>query len=157
MKRSLILGLGVSIVTCAAAVAAPQDAAQDAKKGKTVTITGCLAAGPDAKIFVLNDALPEAAAKAEPSAVAGKSTEMKSYQVMLGEPTLKLTDHVGHKVTLTGTVEDKMADAGAPAPGAPTPGAPPPAATGTAGTAGAGKLANFTVTGIKHVATSCTQ
>ena len=144
MKRFMSLGIGVSIVACAAAVAAAQAPAQDTQKGKTVMVTGCLAAGADAKSFTLNDAMPATADK-EQSKEAPKSGEMKSYKVTADE-SLKLESHVGHRVTLTGTVEE-------PSAGAATPGA-----AGTAGTAGGGKpAASLTVTAMKHISPTCTQ
>ena len=141
MKRLMYLGLGVSIVACAVAVAGAQPPAQDAQKAKTVTLTGCLAAGADAKSFTLSDAIPATAEK-EQSKEAPKSSEMRSYRVTAGESSLKLADHVGHRVTLTGTVAEKEAGA-----------------AGTAGTAGTtGKpMASLTATSLKHVAPSCTQ
>ena len=57
-----------------------------------------------------------------------------------------LKPHVGHKVTLTGTVEDSAA-------GASKAGAPPEPA-GTSGKAGA--MPNLSVTSINHVAPTCT-
>ena len=109
-----------------------------------MSITGCLAAGADAKTFTLNDAMPAAAEK-EQSKEAPKSSEMKSYRVT-GESSLNLANHVGHKVTLTGTVEEK--GAGAAAPGA----------AGTSGTAAGGKsAASLTATALKMVSPTCTQ
>lgn len=148
MKRLMCLGVGVSVVACAvAAVGAQAPAAQDASKSKTVSITGCLAAGADAKTFTLSDAMPAAAAK-EQSKEAAKASEMKSYRVTAGDSSLKLTDHVGHRVTITGTVEEQTASAATPgAPGAP----------GTAGTTGTGKpMASLNATAMKHVAPTCT-
>ena len=143
MKRFMSLGVGVSIVACAAAVAAAQAPAQDADKAKTVTVTGCLAKGADATSFTLNDAMPGAAEK-EQAKEAPKSSEMRSYRVTAAE-SLKLEGHVGHRVTLTGTVEE--ASAGAAAPGA----------AGTSGTAGGGKpAARLTATSMKHISPTCT-
>jgi hypothetical protein len=144
MKRLMCLGVGVSIVACAVAVVGAQAPAQDASKGKTVTITGCLAAGADAKTFMLSDAMPAAAAK-EQSKEAPKSSEMRSYRVTAGESAVKLADHVGHRVTLTGTVEQTASTAA-------------PGAAGTSGTAGTGKpIASLTATALKHVSPTCTQ
>jgi hypothetical protein len=144
MKRFMSLGVGVSIVACAAAVAAAQAPAQDAQKAKTVTVTGCLAAGADAKSFTLNDAMPAAADK-EGSKEAPKSSEMRSYRVAAAE-SLKLENHVGHKITLTGTVEETTAETAKPG------------AAGTTGTAGGGKpTASLTATSMKHIAPTCTQ
>ena len=79
-------------------------------------MTGCLAKGADASSFTLSDAMPATADK-EQSKEAPKSAEMKSYQVVVKDTSLKLADHVGHKVTLTGTVDESAA--GAPKAGAP--------------------------------------
>ena len=144
MKRLMCI-VGVSVVAGAVAGAQAPAPAQDAQKAKTVTITGCLAAGADAKTFTLSGAMPATADK-EQSKEAAKAAEMKSYRVTVGESSVKLTDHVGHRVTLTGTVDETTT---ASAAGAGTPGA--------AGTAGGGKpMPNLNVTAMKHVATSCT-
>jgi len=144
MKRFMCLGVGVSVVAFVTATAAAQAPSQDAQKAKTVSVTGCLAAGADAKTFALNDAIPAAAEK-EQSKEAPKSSEMKSYRVTASESSLNLASHVGHKVTLTGTVEEKGA------------GAAPPAAAGTSGTAGGGKpAASLTATALKMVSPTCT-
>ena len=142
MKRLMCLGVGLAVVAFVAATAAAQAPAQDTK-AKTVSVTGCLAAGADAKSFTLNDAMPAAAEK-EQSKEAPKSSEMKSYKVTADE-SLKLTSHVGHKVTLTGTLEE---GAGGATPG--------PA--GTSGTAGGAKpAASLTATSLKMVSPACTQ
>lgn len=138
MKRLMSLGLGMSIVVCAAAVGAAQAPAQEAHKGKTVMLTGCLAKGADAKSFTLNDAMPAADKE---SKEAPKSSEMRSYRVT-GDESLKLQNHVGHKVTLAGTVEEKSAGTAGTA--------------GTSGAAGGAKPpATLMVTSIKHVSPTC--
>jgi hypothetical protein len=141
MKRFMSLGVGISIVACAAAVAAAQTPAQADQKAKSVTVTGCLAKGADATSFTLNDAMPAAAEK-EQSKEAPKSSEMKSYRVTAAE-SLKLENHVGHKVTLTGTVAESTGGT--------------PGAAGTSGTAGGGKpTASLTATSMKHISPTCT-
>ena len=142
MKRLMCLGVGLAVVAFVAATAAAQAPAQDTK-AKTVSVTGCLAAGADAKSFTLNDAMPAAAAKEE-SKEAPKSSEMKCYKVTADE-SLKLTSHVGHKVTLTGTLEE---GAGGATPG--------PAGTSGA-TGGAKPAASLTATSLKMVSPACTQ
>ena len=85
------------------------------------------------------------AAEKEQSKEAPKSTEMRSYRVSAPE-SLKLEGHVGHRITLTGTVEEAAA-------GSATPGA-----AGTAGTAGGGKpTATLAATSMKHISPTCTQ
>ena len=142
MKRLMCI-VGVSV---AAAVSANAQApAQDSQKGKTVSFTGCLAAGADAKSFTLSDAMPATAGK-EQSKEAAKAHDMKSYRVTAGEASLKLADHVGHKVTLTGTVEETAK------------GAAGGAGTSSASGSGAGSksMPSLTVTAMKHVAATCT-
>ena len=147
MKRELLVGvcLVVAVGSWAGYDVQAQAAAQDSK-AKTTSVTGCLAKGTDASSYMLNDAMPATAAK-EGSKESAKSAEMKSYVVMAKDASLKLDSHVGHKVTLTGTVEEM---AFSPAPG----GAKPGAAAGTAGKAGASP--HLMVTSMKHVAATCT-
>ncbi len=145
MKRQDFVGLGlvVALVSWAGNGIQAQGASQDAK-AKTTSVTGCLAKGADASSFTLSDAMPATADK-EQSKEAPKSAEMKSYQVVAKDASLKLADHVGHKVTLTGTIDESAA--GAPKAGAPEP-------TGTAGKGGS--MPNLSVTALKMVAPSCT-
>lgn len=70
------------------------------KMGKTITVTGCVAAGKDADHLTLTDAV-----------MTGEKTS-KSYDLMGGD----LKAHLGHKVAITGTLDamtmagkDKMA------------------------------------------------
>jgi hypothetical protein len=147
MKRQLLvcIGLGVSLVAWANAGILAQGASQDAK-AKTTTVTGCLAKGTDATSYLLRDATPAAPAAAakEPSKEAPKSAEMKSYHVVAKESSLKLADHVGHKVTLTGSVEDMAF----------VPKGETPKAGASAGAKGS--MQHLNVTAMKHVAATCT-
>ena len=120
-----------------------QGALQHAK-AKTTSVTGCLAKGADATTFTLSDAMPATADK-EQSKESATSSEKNIYAVVVKDASLKLDDHVGHKVTLTGTID--LSAAGAPKAGAPE-------ATGTTGKGGA--MPNLSVTALKMVAPSCT-
>ena len=144
MKRQEFVGLGlvVALVSWAGSGIQAQGAAQDAK-AKTTTVTGCLAKGADATTFTLSDAMPATADK-EQSKEAATSSEKRTYAVVVKDTSLKLADHVGHKVTLTGTIDES---AGAPKAGAPE-------ATGTSGKGGT--MPNLSVTALKMVAPSCT-
>ena len=144
MKRQVFVGLGlvVALVSWAGSGIQAQDASQDAK-AKTTSVTGCLAKGADATTFTLSDAMPATADK-EQSKEAATSSEKKTYAVVVKDTSLKLADHVGHKVTLTGTIEESAA--GAPKAGA--------EATGTSGKGGV--MPNLSVTALKMVAPSCT-
>ena len=175
-RQSLVgLGLAVSLVSWAVQGVGAQGASQDAKGtaakgGKTMTLTGCLAKGSDASSFMLNDAMPATAAK-EQSKETSKSADMKSYHVMTKDSALKLADHVGHRVTLTGTV-DEMAGSSAAGSATSSAGGRTGSAAGTGaaggttasgttaggtGAAKGGSMAHLTVTSMKHVAATCTQ
>ena len=145
MQRQKLVGLGLAVAlaswagTGMQAQGAPQDA-----KAKTTMVTGCLAKGADATTFTLSDAMPATADK-EQSKEAPKSAEARSYLVVVKDTSLKLESHVGHKVTLTGTVDESAGGAAK---------TDAPAATGTSGKGGA--TPNLSVTALKMVAPSCT-
>ena len=92
---------------------------------KTITITGCLerakesAATSDRTKFMLNNIVPNAPAATGTTGTSGseKAPAVSSYR--LDSDDSKLTAHVGHKIEVTGTVEDRPMNAsGASAAGA---------------------------------------
>ncbi len=96
MKRFLSLGIGLA---CAVFVAGSIQASQETKKAdEVVTVTGCLEKGGDANTFKLSHT-------ADTAGAATKAAEaMKPDYELIGAPaSLKLSEHVGHKVTVTGT------------------------------------------------------
>jgi hypothetical protein len=152
-QRLMCIGLVVSLLAWASVGAQAQAPSQDAKKTQTTALTGCLEKGTDANSFVLKDAMPAAAAK-EQSKEAPKSADMRSYHVMTKASSIKLAEHVGHKVTLTGTLDERGGGSTAGTPKTGTAGS-----AGTAGTAGeskAGAMPHLTVTSMKHLAPTCT-
>ena len=95
MKRFLSLGTGL---VCAVLVAGSVQASQEEKKtDEVVTVSGCLEKGDDANTFKLTHTADNAGA-------ATKAAEaMKPDYELIGAPaSLKLSEHVGHKVTITG-------------------------------------------------------
>jgi hypothetical protein len=93
----------------------PMQEAKDA--GKNVTVTGCLKAGDSADSFTLSDLKwkdDKAVGTSGSAAPAISATSLK----VIGGPSAKLSDHVGHTVEVTGSIDkgdkDKAA-AGAPA------------------------------------------
>src|SRR4029453_13649074 len=95
MKGFLSLGTGI---VCAVLEAGSIQASQEKKKaGEVVTVTGCLEKGDDANTFKLTHT-------ADTAGVATKAAEaMKPDYELIGAPaSLKLSEHVGHKVTVTG-------------------------------------------------------
>jgi hypothetical protein len=98
MKRFLSFTVGIaSAVLIAGTIQI--SASQEAQKADEVTtITGCLEKGDDANDFKLTHTADKAGA-------ATKAAEaMKPDYELIGAPaSLKLSEHVGHKVTVTGT------------------------------------------------------
>src|SRR3954453_848583 len=139
MQRIAMLA---ATVVCAIALtvglhAAPQAEATKGHDGKTKTMTGCLEKGDEANPFKLTHVADEAGA-------ATKTAEaMKPDWELVGAPaSLKMSDHVGHKVPVTG------------------PHASAAAAAKMEGETGAGKAKesmerHLKVTSLKHVAPTC--
>ena len=135
MHRVLNVGSAAVCVLCLAAFV--EAAPQKTKSGGTMTLTGCLEKGGDANTFKLTHVADEAGA-------ATKTAEaMKPDWELIGAPaSLKLSDHVGHKVTVTGT------------------GARADTAAKTEGKTGAAAAKESTerhlkVSALKHVAATC--
>ena len=108
--------------TQAPSTAAPATPAQraPASASKKITISGCVArqpegqsasAGAPAMPFSLTNAA--AAGASAPVGTAGASTVAKTYRLDAAESMI--SPHVGHKVEITGTVEEQTASAGASA------------------------------------------
>jgi len=116
--------------------AAPQKA--ESKVGGEITMTGCLQKGEDANTFKLTNI-------AEGAGVATKTAEaVKPDWELIGAPaSLKLSEHVGHKVTVTGTKVG--AEEAAKMEGE----------KGTTAKAGEAMGRHLKVTSIKHVAATC--
>jgi hypothetical protein len=97
MHRTLILRATVIwAVGSVGLAAAPRP--QATKAHHTMTLTGCLEKGDEANTFKLTHVADEAGA-------ATKTAEaMKPDWELIGAPaSLKISEHVGHKVTVTGT------------------------------------------------------
>jgi hypothetical protein len=108
------------------------------------TLTGCLKAGTEPDTFILTNVSAggsEAAQKSAPGELAKADVSYK----LTADSSIKLKDHVGHKVEVTGT------------PGGKGFTATPPASTEKPGERSPAKaeMANFKVTNIKHISPSC--
>ena len=156
MKRMIAAGALASLVAWAGA---PARAAQTPEtKGKTVSLTGCLAKGETADSFTLNkatmagDKAAAAGAAGEKTGAAGEKTgaadaQGATYHLTPGK-VQKMEAHVGHTVQITGTIDASHDKSKAP---------------GTSGATGAGggttktkpAMQHVTVTGMKHIAGSC--
>jgi hypothetical protein len=106
-----------------------------AEKGQTWT--GCLKAGPEPDSFILTNisAGSDTAQKSAPGELAKTDVSYK----LSADSGVKLKDHVGHKVEVTGTLAGKGFTA------------TPPASTEKP----KAEMANLKVTAIKHISPSC--
>ena len=125
--------LGVSVGILAQDAAAPQTPSKSAA-AKTITVTGCVAKAQQAASAPTGTAGAAGAAATEketkfvlsgaaisPSATAGTagattpSTTAVASEYRLDADDAKLTPHVGHKVEITGTVDEPKGATQAPA------------------------------------------
>jgi hypothetical protein len=123
-----------------------QPAMQESKDAaKTVTVTGCLKAGDSAESYLLSDLkwsqdkAVGTAGSATPATPPVSATSLK----LIGSPSTKLSDHVGHQVEVSGTIGEK---ADKPAAAADPAARPAPAA---------GPQASLNVRNVRMIAASC--
>jgi hypothetical protein len=90
----------------------PQATAAD---DRTVTLTGCLAAGEQPETFRLTDVRPAEKATAKPGEMVG-TTGLKTGDAvqLIGTDAAKLKAHVGHTVSVTGMLVPGKEGYGAP-------------------------------------------
>jgi hypothetical protein len=122
--------LGVSVGILAQDAAAPKPESQSA--AKTITVTGCVAkaqpaatgtagaagaaaSAKDETKFVLSNASISPSATAGTAGAANPSATAIASEYKLDGDDAKLTPHVGHKVEITGTVDEAKGPTQAPA------------------------------------------
>jgi hypothetical protein len=146
MKRLVIAGALASLAAWSGASAQTDQAREG--KGKTVTLTGCLAKGDMADSFTLTNArMGGATAGTTGEKPTAKETAPVTYHLSPGK-TQKMEAHVGHTVEITGTMDTTADEKSAKS------GASSGAASGTSAKA-KGPMQHVTVTGLKHVSGSC--
>jgi hypothetical protein len=122
--------LGVSVGILAQDAAAPQSASKGAA-AKKITVTGCVgkaqqaatgtagvadpAASAKETKFVLSDAAMSSSATAGTAGAEAPPATAIASEYKLDAADAKLTPHVGHKVEITGTVEESTGATQAPA------------------------------------------
>jgi hypothetical protein len=111
---------------------------------KKITITGCLERSKESVAtsdrFILNNIVPNAPSMTGTAGTSGSEKAPKASSYRLDGDDSKLSPHLGHKVEITGTVEDR-----------------PMSATGTPGASGSAPEApKFKVETVKMIASSCT-
>jgi hypothetical protein len=111
MRRQL-LALTLS-VGCAVALnaAAPQKEKVkiDTEHGKTVTYSGCVQTGSEARTFVLEHAVPKSKTETTEVGTAGNgdtvtTTTTTTRYMLVPESSVHLQENVGHKVQVTGVL-----------------------------------------------------
>jgi hypothetical protein len=113
--------------------------AERSSMASSTTLTGCLKAGPEPDSFILTNiggAGSESAQKTAPGELAKTDVSYK----LTAESGVKLKDHVGHKVEVTGTLAGKGSTSSTPPASTERPKA---------------DMANLKVTAIKHISPSC--
>ena len=143
--------------------APPQGQGSKGSEGKgSMTLTGCLKAGPDAKTFILTDV---GAAGAETSRTEtsqgtahGELARAATSYKLTAASNLKLKDHVGHKVEVTGTLGKGMTHSSSSTSSSnpsSTSSSTATSSTTTSADRSEGDMAKLKVTSIKHVSPRC--
>jgi hypothetical protein len=126
------IAASLALTFCLAlALAAQSPSTEPGGKGKEVSLTGCLHAGAEPNSYILKNTGMQAAAgsEAKPAELAKADTEYK----LIGDANVKLKDHVGQKVEVTGMITGRTQDQ----PG------------------GAGAMSQVKVKSIKEVSATC--
>jgi len=87
MNRKLMFSLAVFLAFATAASAATKKSA-----GTSKTLTGCLQKGAEADTFMLTNVS------------GGPAADNKDWELIGAPAALKMADHVGHKISVTGSV-----------------------------------------------------
>lgn len=117
IAMAAVAALGVTIHAQHPAGGHDQTAKQN-EKAKTTTMTGCVAAGTEPGTFTLTNVTREAApaAKSAPAGTSGTAKPMAESVMLMGNK-VNLSNHVGHKVSVTGTPSDHGAHGKTEKPG----------------------------------------
>lgn len=86
--------------------AAIASVAAAAEKPRTVTLTGCVR-GAERNMFVLTQVEGSDAPRARGWKTGYLLKRRSNVEVVAGAPSVRLRDHVGRRVTVTGTLEQK--------------------------------------------------
>jgi hypothetical protein len=113
---------------------------------KTVTVTGCLKAGDTAESYLLSDLKwkEDKAVGTAGTVTPATPPVTASALKLVGNPSTKLSDHIGHTVEVTGTIGDKADKA----MGSATPADP-------AARPAAGAQVSFNVRNLRMIAATC--
>jgi hypothetical protein len=117
MRRTLATSWILACAFVVSVAAQSQPPAQQAKDtdDRTVTLTGCLAAGEQPDTFKLTHVRAAERAEAKPGEMVG-TTGLKTGDAvqLIGTDAAKLKAHVGHTVSVTGMLVPRKEGYGAP-------------------------------------------
>jgi hypothetical protein len=153
MRQTLTPMFLVAIV-CAvtvglAAQAPPSSSAPQA--GKQVTFSGCIEKAPSegaatsaaSPAFILTNASPASSSAAGTTGTSGSASAKPAAKYRLDADESKISPHVGHKVEVTGTVEEQSSATATSSP--------------SGATASTSSGPKFKVDSVKMIAASCSQ
>ena len=123
---------------------------QTPSEGKdSMTLTGCLKAGSEPDTFILTNVSGGGTAAAQTTTPGELARTDTSYK-LTADSNIKLSDHVGHKVEVTGTLAKGMISSSSSSTSSST----SSSASASSGHMG-GHMAKLKVSSIKHVSPSC--
>src|SRR5919109_1972918 len=95
------IAASLALTFCLALAFAAQTPSTEGGPGKEASLTGCLHAGAEPNTFILkNTGAQSAGGEAKPAELARADAEYK----LTADPNIKLKEHVGQKVEVTGTM-----------------------------------------------------
>jgi len=130
----------------------PSSSSQAAGADKTVTFTGCVKQGDSPSSFILaNIKADEKEKGGAATGTTGAMAKAPDQVRLIASGDTKLSEHVGHQVTVTGTLSER----GSSSPSAANP--PAGGAPGAAGTSGSDRQPSLNVKTVSMVSSSCSQ
>ena len=105
MKRfitSFAIALGCTALVAAQETRTKTEVKSSGGDPQTVTYTGCVAAGTQAKTYVLDKVVPVTKTTTTETPTSSTTTQSTSYVLVPGGETVTVQEHVGQKVEVTG-------------------------------------------------------
>ncbi len=120
--------------------------------GRKVTLTGCLQAGTEPNTWILTNATTSSAKSTRNNQAPSEMARAESSYVLVPENGIDLSKHVGHRVRVTGNIEEGSSST---SPSTSNTGSSSMGSTGTTGTQSSANMTRFDVRTIKHVSNTC--
>ena len=107
MKRfitSFAIALGCTALVAAQETRTKTEVKSSGGDPQVVTYTGCVAAGTQAKTYVLDKVVPVTKTTTTETPTSSTTTQSTSYVLVPGGETVTVQEHVGHRVEVTGVL-----------------------------------------------------